>query len=177
MPKPILPMRSRNCICRMLSFVFPNCSGSSNPSIQFVLLSACQTNIGKNATGEGIYSLARGFASAGIPSVSATLWKADEGAIYKISTKFNEYLAQGMNKSEALQKAKLWYLQTADHEHTMPYYWANMVLIGSSQPLVLTHSNHLWVWISAIVVGVVVIVFLLYFFYYNNKSAAIAHNN
>ncbi len=148
----------------------------NNPSIQFVLLSACQTNIGKNATGEGIYSLARGFASAGIPAVSATLWKADEETIYQISTKFNEYLSQGMNKSEALQKAKLWYLQNADHEHTMPYYWANMVLIGSSQPIVLTSSSHLWLWVSAIVVGFVFAAFLVYRFSFKNKRITTPNN-
>ena len=109
-----------------------------NPSVQFVLLSACQTNTGKNATGEGIYSLARGFASIGVPAVSATLWKADEKAIYQISEKFNEHLAAGMNKSEALQKAKIWFLhQNRGTGQTLPYYWANMVLIGSSQPVIL----------------------------------------
>ena len=140
-----------------------------NPSIQFVLLSACQTNIGKNATGEGIYSLARGFAAAGIPAVSATLWKADEGAIYKISGKFNEYLARGMNKSEALQKAKIWYLQSTENsEKSLPFYWANMVLIGSSQPLVLTSSNHNWLYISGAVLSALLLV--LVFFFYKKKT-------
>ncbi len=77
----------------------------NNPATKFVLLSACQTNVGKTATGEGIYSLARGFAAAGIPSVSATLWNADEETIYNISNSFNKYLSEEMNKDEALQKA------------------------------------------------------------------------
>ena len=83
----------------------------NNPATKLVLLSACQTNVGKAATGEGIYSLARGFATAGIPSVAATLWKADEETIYAISEKFNQYLSEGMNKDEALQKAKLYFIQ------------------------------------------------------------------
>ena len=139
-----------------------------DPSIQFVLLSACQTNIGKNATGEGIYSLARGFAAAGIPAVSATLWKADEGAVYEISIKFNEFLSQKMDKDEALQNAKIWYLQNhSNSENCLPFYWANMVLIGSSQPLSLTPSSHYWLWIS----GVVLFLLLLFsvFFFYKKK--------
>jgi CHAT domain-containing protein len=65
----------------------------NNPATQLVLLSACQTNVGRTATGEGIYSLARGFAAAGIPSVAATLWKADELTIYAISeNSMNIYL-------------------------------------------------------------------------------------
>src|ERR1700693_6167889 len=71
------------------------------PASKLIILSACQTNVGKNLNGEGIFSLARGFSSAGIPSVAATQWEADEQAIYAISEKFNEYISQGMNKDLA----------------------------------------------------------------------------
>ena len=149
----------------------------NNPAIQFVLLSACQTNIGKNATGEGIYSLARGFASAGIPSVSATLWKADEGAVYQISTKFNEYLSKGANKSEALQKAKIWYLQNNENkENSLPYYWANMVLIGSSQPVVLASSNHLWIWITSVIFFIILLSLMAYVFYKKKNARKVLNN-
>ncbi|HEX8676985.1 MAG TPA: CHAT domain-containing protein, partial [Segetibacter sp.] len=77
------------------------------PSTQLIVLSACQTNVGKIATGEGIISLARGFASAGIPSISATLWKADEKTIYSITEAFLKNISKGMRKDDALQKAKI----------------------------------------------------------------------
>lgn len=118
-----------------------------DPATRLVLLSACQTNVGKNATGEGIYSLARGFATAGIPSVAATLWKADEQMIYAISEKLNEYLAEGMNKDEALQKAKLYFVQNSNSEKMLPYYWANMILIGNTDAIQFKaqhHHNYLW---------------------------------
>jgi CHAT domain-containing protein len=121
-------------------------------SSQFVLLSACQTNIGKPATGEGIFSLARGFASVGIPAVAATLWKADENSVYTISGKLNEYLAEGMNKSEALKKAKIWFLYNNDKAHQLPYYWANMVLIGSTKPVNLIKEHYSWLWIILITI-------------------------
>ncbi len=152
-----------------------------NPSVQFVLLSACQTNIGRNAAGEGIYSLARGFASAGIPAVSATLWKADEQAIYSISAKFNEYLSKGMNKSEALQKAKIWYLNNCDKEHALPYYWANLVLIGSSQPISLLSASRTWIWIASSVVLLLLVVSIIFFFYrkaiHKNSRSRILSSN
>ncbi|MCW3092882.1 MAG: hypothetical protein JWP81_3951 [Ferruginibacter sp.] len=130
----------------------------NKPATSLVVLSACQTNVGKNATGEGIYSLARGFASAGIPSVSATLWKADEDMIYKVSAKFNEYLAQGLSKDIALHKAKLDYLnENASGEKLMPYYWANIILIGNTAPLELTTSLN-WAWTAA---GVFIAVLLV----------------
>ncbi|TKK67263.1 CHAT domain-containing protein [Ilyomonas limi] len=126
-------------------------------SAQFALLSACQTNIGKAATGEGIYSLARGFAAAGIPSIAGTLWKADDQAIYRISVKFNEGLAAGMDKSTALQKAKLWFIQNNDNkEHNLPYYWANLVLIGNPRPVVLAKENNTLGWIAALIGGITI---------------------
>ncbi|MEO6547359.1 MAG: CHAT domain-containing tetratricopeptide repeat protein [Ferruginibacter sp.] len=127
----------------------------NKPATQLVELSACQTNVGKNASGEGIYSLARGFASAGIPSVSATLWKADEDMIYKVSAKFNEYLAGGMSKDMALHQAKLDYLKNNEgSDKLMPYYWANMILIGNTTPLALTRGISWW-WIAGSFVAVI----------------------
>jgi CHAT domain-containing protein len=110
----------------------------NNPATKLVLLSACETNVGKAATGEGIYSLARGFTTAGIPSVAATLWKADEEAIYAISEKFNQYLSEGMNKDEALQKAKLYFIKNNSNEKLLPYYWSNMIIIGNADAIKLT---------------------------------------
>ena len=116
----------------------------NKPATKLVLLSACQTNVGKSATGEGIYSLARGFATAGISSVAATLWKADEQAIYTISEKFNEYLSKGMNKDEALQKAKLYFIQSnSNSEQLLPYYWSNMILIGNADAINLQSRNYI----------------------------------
>ena len=127
----------------------------NKPATQLVMLSACQTNVGRNATGEGIYSLARGFASTGVPAVSATLWKADEEAIYIISKKFNEGIAAGMNKDDALRQAKLFFIQQGDKEKLLPYFWANMVLIGNGDPVRLL-AQHSWInWWIIITSGLV----------------------
>ena len=138
----------------------------NNPATKLVLLSACETNAGKSAAGEGIYSLARGFSAAGIPSVAATLWKADEDAIYVISGKFNQYLSEGMPKDEALQKAKLYFIKTnAGNEKLLPYYWANLILIGNADKLDLTasanSSTNNWLWYIA--GGFLLIGFTVYF--------------
>ena len=132
-----------------------------DPSTKLILLSACQTNVGRAATGEGIYSLARGFAAAGIPSVAATLWKADEQTIYFVSEKFNEYLSEGMNKDEALQKAKLYFIQNNSSEKMLPYYWANMILIGNTDAINLTTTNNnYWWWIAGFFLIAGVIMFI-----------------
>jgi CHAT domain-containing protein len=134
----------------------------NNPATKLVLLSACQTNVGKAATGEGIYSLARGFATAGIPSVAATLWKADEQTIYAVSEKFNEYLSEGMNKDEALQKAKLYFIQHNSSEKMLPYYWANMILIGNADAINFEqHSTGTtWIIISALMLLALALIFI-----------------
>ncbi|MEO7522600.1 MAG: CHAT domain-containing tetratricopeptide repeat protein, partial [Ferruginibacter sp.] len=121
-----------------------------NPATQLVVLSACKTNVGKNAKGEGIFSLARGFAISGIPSVAATLWKADELTIYTISEKFHELLSQGIPKDEALQKAKLHFMNNGSSEKPFPYYWANLVLLGNEEPLRLSESHLAW-WIAGLI--------------------------
>ncbi|CAN5284502.1 hypothetical protein BH11BAC6_BH11BAC6_05710 [soil metagenome] len=140
----------------------------NNPATKLVVLSACETNVGKSATGEGIYSLARGFASAGIPAVSATLWKADEATIYAITALFNHNLASGMKKDEALRQAKISFMQNSDNDKLLPYYWANMVLVGNTEPVQLTEDNHLWWWMA----GITVIVILLVVFIVKNRKAS-----
>lgn len=142
----------------------------NHTATQLVMLSACQTNVGRNATGEGIYSLARGFAAAGVPAVSATLWKADEEAIYRISQKMNEYLAEGMRKDDALQKAKLFLIHDGGKEKLLPYFWANMILVGNGDPISFTHQHTkaaIWPWITIIALAGGGIILL---YRYRNRS-------
>ncbi|HEY4208112.1 MAG TPA: CHAT domain-containing tetratricopeptide repeat protein [Puia sp.] len=110
------------------------------PAVRLIVLSACQTNAGKNFSGEGIFSLARGFSAAGIPAVAATQWMADETAIYSISQKFNEYIFLGMAKDEALRKAKLFYMFQDKKGSILPCYWADMILIGNTEPIAFSHG-------------------------------------
>ncbi|MEP6465062.1 MAG: CHAT domain-containing protein [Parafilimonas sp.] len=142
----------------------------NDPATKLVLLSACQTNVGRAATGEGIYSLARGFATAGIPSVAATLWKADEQSIYAISEKFNEYLSEGMKKDEALQKAKLYFIQHNSSEKMLPYYWANMILIGNADAINFNQQSNYTIWI--IFGAIILLISALVLIYTKRKTSA-----
>jgi CHAT domain-containing protein len=133
----------------------------NRPATKLVVLSACQTNVGKSATGEGVYSLARGFASAGVPSISATLWKADEHTIYTISERLHYYLSTGMRKDEALQKAKLDFIRSNRGEKNLPYYWANMILIGKPTPIALSAVSYHWWFVG---VGIVTLILIIAIF-------------
>ncbi len=130
-----------------------------HPATQLAVLSACYTNTGKNAAGEGIYSLARGFAAAGVPAVAATLWQADEQSTYTITTGFHRRLAQGFDKDQALRESKLEFIRTNDHAHSLPYFWANMILLGDPHPLVLLQARPTsWWWPADLAILVLFII-------------------
>jgi CHAT domain-containing protein len=134
-----------------------------NPAAKLVILSACQTNVGKNRNGEGIFSLARGFSAAGIPAVAATQWMADETAIYSISQKFNEYVFRGMDKDEALQQAKLYYIAHDKRGSLLPCYWAAMILIGNTDPIQFSPAPKKTGWL--IEVGILLALLITFAFF------------
>lgn len=102
---------------------------------QLLVLSACQTGVGKNQRGEGVFSLARGFAGLGIPSVLTTLWSVENEPVYAITEGFYDQLAEGLPLDLALQKAQIAWLQTAAKSGQLPYAWAGMVVVGNTEPI------------------------------------------
>ena len=99
---------------------------------RLIVLTACETGAGRQMKGEGVFSLARGFAAAGIPSTVTTLWEIDEKATYKLTELFYKYLQDGNPGDVAIQKAKLEFIASNDVEYALPYYWAPTILIGQT---------------------------------------------
>jgi CHAT domain-containing protein len=112
---------------------------------ELVVLSACQTGIGKDAKGEGVFSLSRSFAMLGIPSTLTTLWKVDNQATYQITELFYQYLDVGLSKDLALQKAQNEYLSKNISGLNMPNFWAGYVLVGDNSPLKKNNSLLYWI--------------------------------
>jgi CHAT domain-containing protein len=108
---------------------------------QLLVLSGCRTGVGKSIKGEGVLSLARGFAAAGIPSTITTLWSVDDKVTYAIMEKFYNHLQSGMPSDEALQRAKIDFLDEHDGENELPYYWASSVALGKSVKMDVTGTN------------------------------------
>jgi CHAT domain-containing protein/tetratricopeptide (TPR) repeat protein len=100
-----------------------------------VVLSACETGIGKHARGEGVLSLARGFTLTGIPSIITTLWRIDNEATYQLTEYFHRFLSKGMPKDVALQQAKLQFMKNNDKSQLLPYFWAGGILFGETDPV------------------------------------------
>lgn len=116
---------------------------------ELVTLSACNTGAGQLKEGEGIMSLARGFAYAGCPNVVTSLWPASDQATAQLMQRFYYYLSNGWSKNKALHQAKLDFLADADENLSNPYYWGSFILIGDAQPLHIT--RYTWVvWILSI---------------------------
>jgi CHAT domain-containing protein len=94
-----------------------------------VVLSACQTALGKQINGEGLIGITRGFMYAGSPRVIASLWNADDEATAELMKKFYEgVLKNGQRPAEALRAAQTWMLKQPRWK--APYYWAGFVLQG-----------------------------------------------
>ena len=109
-----------------------------------IVLSACNTGMGKHKNGEGILSLARGFVYAGTASVISTLWEVNDGSTSKLMTGFYKELANGSPKHIALAEAKRNYINQAVGFEKHPYFWAGFVAIGDMQALDFGKTNYWW---------------------------------
>lgn len=93
-----------------------------------VVLSACQTALGREITGEGLIGLSRAFFYAGARSVVATLWNLNDRFAAEFVQRFYRELNQGHSSEEALRRAKVAYINHPRYSH--PFYWSSLVLLG-----------------------------------------------
>jgi CHAT domain-containing protein len=93
-----------------------------------VVLSACETGLGKEVKGEGLIGLTNAFLYAGTPSVLVSLWNVHDRSTADLMVGFYQQLGRAQDKAEALRQAKLKLIQNEQYAH--PYYWAPFILIG-----------------------------------------------
>jgi CHAT domain-containing protein/Tfp pilus assembly protein PilF len=100
-----------------------------NLPADLVVLSACQTGLGKEIRGEGLVGLTRGFMYAGSPRVVASLWKVSDVATAELMKSFYQgMLRQKMRPAAALRAAQveMW----KQKRWQAPFYWAAFELQG-----------------------------------------------
>jgi CHAT domain-containing protein len=97
-----------------------------------VVLSGCNTGLGKLSRGEGLIGMSRAFLHAGVPSVVVSLWPVEDASTAEFMNNFYICLKKGMSKSRALQQAKIKMLESADIKQD-PFYWSPFVLIGDTK--------------------------------------------
>ncbi|MBO0861764.1 MAG: CHAT domain-containing protein [Chloracidobacterium sp.] len=94
-----------------------------------IVLSACETGLGKEIKGEGLIGLTRGFMYAGAPRVVASLWNVDDLATAALMKLFYQgMLKDGLPAGAALRAAQL--ELSREKRWASPYYWAGFVLHG-----------------------------------------------
>jgi CHAT domain-containing protein len=96
---------------------------------ELVVLSACQTGLGRDLRGEGIVGLTRAFMRAGAPRVVASLWQVDDLATAELMKRFYRAMLGGqLTPAAALRSAQR--ELAAGRRWSAPYYWAGFVLHG-----------------------------------------------
>ncbi|MEM7714752.1 MAG: CHAT domain-containing tetratricopeptide repeat protein [Cyanobacteria bacterium P01_A01_bin.68] len=96
---------------------------------ELIVLSACETGLGKNVNGEGLVGLTRGLMYAGGARVALSLWQvSDEGTSVLMQEFYRQMLQENKTPSQALRdtQRKLW----SSSQWRSPYYWAAFTLQG-----------------------------------------------
>lgn len=101
------------------------------------ILSACSTGAGKIKSGQGLMSVGRAFHYAGVNSLMLSSWELSDAIAPEIMEYFYQYLSEGYNKSESLQRAKIQFLTNSNNLSSNPYYWGSLFILGDVQPLEL----------------------------------------
>ncbi|HWQ31896.1 MAG TPA: CHAT domain-containing tetratricopeptide repeat protein [Blastocatellia bacterium] len=100
-----------------------------NLPAELVVLSACQTGLGKEVKGEGLVGLTRGFMYAGAKRVIVSLWNVNDKATSELMTQlYRQMLRSGETPAAALRRAQLalW----KQKQWQAPCYWAAFILQG-----------------------------------------------
>jgi CHAT domain-containing protein/Tfp pilus assembly protein PilF len=97
-----------------------------------VVLSGCQTALGKEIKGEGLVGLTRGFMYAGSKRVVASLWSVNDSATAQFMKQFYQGMfVGGLRPAAALRAAQV--AMWKGKSSSAPYYWAAFVLHGEWQ--------------------------------------------
>jgi CHAT domain-containing protein len=99
---------------------------------ELVVLSACETGLGENAAGEGVFGLRRALQVAGAESILLSMWSVPDKETQELMTLFYEKWLAGEDKHQALREAELEMRARVKSRYRkdLPQYWAAFVLVG-----------------------------------------------
>jgi CHAT domain-containing protein/Flp pilus assembly protein TadD len=93
-----------------------------------VVLSACETGLGKDVKGEGLVGLTNAFLYSGARSVLVSLWNVQDRSTADLMVNLYKEMGHDHDRGEALRQAKLKLIE--GRRYSQPYYWAPFVLVG-----------------------------------------------
>lgn len=108
-------------------------SGLDLLGTKLVVLSACETGVGKVTNGDGVYGLRRALVIAGAESLVMSLWQVDDVATKDLMAGYYSRLKAGRGRSTALRDVQLELAARKDYAH--PFYWASFLPAGDNAPL------------------------------------------
>jgi CHAT domain-containing protein len=120
------------------------------PVTSLVVLSACQTGLGRLYNGEGVFNFNRGFAAMGVPSSISNLWEIETQSTYELTELFYKNLAKGLAADLALQKAKKDFMSKGNRRNQLPYLWAAPILVGNSN-YSIEENGFSWKWLMILI--------------------------
>jgi len=99
---------------------------------ELVVLSACETGLGKIGNGEGVFGLRRALEEAGAQAVLMSLWAVPDRETQELMTLFYGKWLAGEDKQQALHDAEMELRATvkARYGEDRPFYWGGFVLVG-----------------------------------------------
>ena len=100
---------------------------------RLVVLSACETGVGKVQNGEGVYGLRRALVIAGSRSQLMSLWQVDDEATRDLMVRYYKNLRRQQGRSEALRRSQRQLARRKQTAH--PFYWAAFIPSGDWRPM------------------------------------------
>ena len=101
-----------------------------NLPAELVVLSACQTGLGEEVSGEGLVGLTRGLMYAGTKRIAVSLWNVNDAATAKLMNRFYQKMQDGLSPAAALRASQ----REAWQAKQRPYLWAAFSVQGEWQP-------------------------------------------
>jgi CHAT domain-containing protein/Tfp pilus assembly protein PilF len=104
-----------------------------------VVLSSCQTGLGRFVRGEGIEGMNRAFFTAGASAVLMTLWSINDQAGVPFMERFYRRLRSSETIEQAIQTAKKEMINSPYYSH--PFYWAGYIISGETDRAIFNRSG------------------------------------
>lgn len=102
-------------------------------SADLVVLSACESSVGRPLEGEGPQSIERAFAYAGARSIISALWAANDQKTSDLMIGFYRAMGEGQSRDRALRSSMLSVYNNGDKPNVHPFYWSGWILRGGTE--------------------------------------------
>ena len=134
-----------------------------------VVLSSCNSGIGKIDRAEGVLGMTKAFYQAGAKSVVVSLWEVNDFYTSKFMELFYKRLSEGKSKTAALRYAKTDFIKKYSPN---PYFWSAFVLSGNISSVKLNPKINSGIYVIALLIIVLVGIIIISIYYKKSESGA-----